>query len=59
VTEALISYQVIRKIKFISNIVVSKIISQVTSKYLKPILIEFRGKVLVIILKDIDLQKAA
>jgi acyl-CoA reductase-like NAD-dependent aldehyde dehydrogenase len=59
VTEALISHQAIRKIEFIGSAAVGKIIGQVASKYLKPVLMELGGKAPAIILKDADLRKAA
>ena len=59
VTEALISHDAIRKIEFIGSAAVGKIIGQVASKYLKPVLMELGGKAPAIVLQDADLRKAA
>jgi acyl-CoA reductase-like NAD-dependent aldehyde dehydrogenase len=59
VTEALISHDAIHKVEFIGSAAVGKIIGQIASKYLKPVLMELGGKAPAIILKDADLRKAA
>lgn len=59
VTEALIAHPAIRKIEFIGSKSVGKIIGQVASKYLKPVLMELGGKSAAIVLDDADLEKAA
>ncbi len=58
VTEALISHPNIRKIEFIGSASVGRIIGQVCSKYLKPILMELGGKGPAIVLADADLPRA-
>jgi len=59
VTEALISDKAIRKVEFIGSANVGKIIGQLASKYLKPVLMELGGKSPALVLKDADLQQAA
>lgn len=59
VTEALISHPAIRKVAFTGSATVGRIIGQMASKYLKPVLMELGGKAAAIVLKDADLQQAA
>lgn len=59
VTEALISHKAIRKVEFIGSARVGKVIGQLSSKHLKPVLMELGGKAPSIILKDADPQRAA
>ncbi len=59
VTEALISHRAIRKVEFIGSANVGKIIGQVASRYLKPVLMELGGKATALVLKDADLRQAA
>jgi acyl-CoA reductase-like NAD-dependent aldehyde dehydrogenase len=59
VTEALISHPGIRKVEFIGSASVGRIIGQVASKHLKPILMELGGKSPAIVLKDANLAEAA
>jgi acyl-CoA reductase-like NAD-dependent aldehyde dehydrogenase len=59
VTEALIAHPAVRKIEFVGSANVGKIIGQLGSKYLKPVLMELGGKSPAIVLKDADLEKAA
>jgi acyl-CoA reductase-like NAD-dependent aldehyde dehydrogenase len=59
VTEALISHRAIRKVEFTGSAAVGRIIGQVASKYLKPILMELGGKAPAVVLKDADAKHAA
>lgn len=59
VTEAIISHNAIRKVEFIGSATVGKIIGQLSSKYLKPVLMELGGKAPAVVLKDADLKQAA
>ena len=59
VTEAIIAHSAIRKVEFIGSAPVGRIIGQIASKHLKPILMELGGKSPAIILKDANLPKAA
>lgn len=59
ITEALIAHRAIRKIEFTGSAAVGKIIGQVASKYLKPVLMELGGKAPAIVLKDADIALAA
>jgi len=59
ITEALISNPNIRKVAFTGSANVGKIIGQLASKHLKPVLMELGGKCPAIVLKDADLQQAA
>ncbi|KAL6230839.1 hypothetical protein BDW75DRAFT_248385 [Aspergillus navahoensis] len=59
VTEALIAHPATRKVEFIGSAKVGKVIGQLASKYLKPVLMELGGKSPVIVLKDADLAIAA
>ncbi|KAK5995930.1 Salicylaldehyde dehydrogenase [Cladobotryum mycophilum] len=59
VTEALISHRAIRKVEFTGSAAVGKIIGQLASKYLKPVLMELGGKAPAIVLKDADVKLAA
>lgn len=59
VTEALISDPAIRKVEFTGSAAVGTIIGQLSSKYLKPVLMELGGKAPAIVLKDADLERAA
>lgn len=59
VTEAIIAHKGIRKIEFIGSATVGRIIGQLSSTYLKPVLMELGGKAPVIVLKDADLPRAA
>ncbi|RFU80666.1 hypothetical protein TARUN_1551 [Trichoderma arundinaceum] len=59
VTEALISHRAIRKVEFTGSAAVGRIIGQVASKYLKPVLMELGGKAPSVVLKDADVKHAA
>ncbi|KAH8819345.1 aldehyde dehydrogenase domain-containing protein, partial [Xylogone sp. PMI_703] len=59
VTEALIAYRAIRKVEFTGSAAVGRIIGQVASKYLKPVLMELGGKAPAVVLKDADVKLAA
>jgi acyl-CoA reductase-like NAD-dependent aldehyde dehydrogenase len=59
VTEALIADNAIRKVEFIGSATVGRIIGQVASKHLKPVLMELGGKGPALVLKDADLKRAA
>ncbi|KAH0493475.1 hypothetical protein TgHK011_000143 [Trichoderma gracile] len=59
VTEALIAHPSIRKVEFIGSAAVGRIIGQLSSKYLKPVLMELGGKAPAIVLKDADVKHAA
>jgi acyl-CoA reductase-like NAD-dependent aldehyde dehydrogenase len=59
VTEVLIADNAIRKVEFIGSATVGRIIGQVASKYLKPVLMELGGKGPALVLKDADLKRAA
>lgn len=59
VTEAIIAHKEIRKVDFIGSQAVGKLVGQLCSKYLKPILMELGGKGPAIVLDDADLTKAA
>ncbi|RFU31744.1 hypothetical protein B7463_g4612, partial [Scytalidium lignicola] len=59
VTEAIIAHRAIRKIEFTGSAAVGRIIGQVASKYLKPVLMELGGKAPAVVLKDADPKHAA
>ncbi|RDK38387.1 ALDH-like protein [Aspergillus phoenicis ATCC 13157] len=59
VTDALIAHPAIRKVEFIGSTKLGKVIGQLASKYLKPLLMELGGKSTVLVLKDADLEMAA
>lgn len=59
VTEAIISHKAVRKVEFTGSAAVGRIIGQVASKYLKPVLMELGGKAPSIVLKDADVKLAA
>ena len=59
VTEALIAHPAVRKVEFIGSASIGKVIGQLTSKYIKPVLMELGGKTPVMVLKDADLKNAA
>ncbi|KAM0259708.1 hypothetical protein ACHAQJ_003142 [Trichoderma viride] len=59
VTEALISHRAIRKIEFTGSAAIGRIIGQVASKHLKPVLMELGGKAPAVVLKDADAKHAA
>ena len=59
VTDALISHPNIRKVEFIGSASVGRVIGQLCSKYLKPILMELGGKGPAIVLADADLKRTA
>ncbi|UKZ83792.1 hypothetical protein TrVFT333_011605 [Trichoderma virens FT-333] len=59
VTEALIAHRAIRKVEFIGSAAVGRIIGQLASKHLKPVLMELGGKAPAIVLKDADVKFAA
>lgn len=59
VTEALISHRAIQKIEFIGSAAIGKIIGQMGSKYLKPVLMELGGKCAAIVLDDAEIEDAA
>ncbi|KAL7795104.1 Aldehyde/histidinol dehydrogenase, partial [Trichoderma ceciliae] len=59
VTEAMISHRAIRKIEFTGSAAIGRIIGQVASKYLKPVLMELGGKAPSVVLKDADVKHAA
>ena len=59
VTEAIIAHKGIRKVEFIGSATVGRIIGQLCSKYLKPVLMELGGKAPAIVLKDANLRRAA
>ena len=59
VTEALLSHKAIRKVEFIGSASVGRIIGQLATKYLKPVLMELGGKGPAIVLKDANLEEAA
>ena len=59
VVDAIVAHKGIRKVEFIGSATVGKIIGQLSSKYLKPVLMELGGKAPVIVLKGADLPRAA
>lgn len=59
VTEALIADKAIRKVEFIGSANVGRTIGQVSSKYLKLVLMELGGKGPAVVLRDADLKRAA
>ncbi|OAP65062.1 hypothetical protein AYL99_01034 [Fonsecaea erecta] len=59
ITETIIAHPAIRKVEFIGSAGVGRIIGQLASKYLKPVLMELGGKAPAIVLKDADLKSAA
>ncbi|KAH6609784.1 ALDH-like protein [Trichoderma cornu-damae] len=59
VSEALIAHPAVRKVEFIGSASVGKIIGQLTSKYIKPVLMELGGKTPALVLRDADLKNAA
>ncbi|KAK0759197.1 hypothetical protein N5P37_008079 [Trichoderma harzianum] len=59
VTEALIAHRAIRKVEFIGSDAVGRIIGQLASKYLKPVLMELGGKAPAVVLRDADVKHAA
>lgn len=59
VTEALIAHPGIRKVEFIGSAAVGRVVGQLASKHLKPILMELGGKSPAIVLKDANLAQAA
>lgn len=59
ITEYLISNKHIRKIDFIDQAAVGRIISSTAAKHLKPVLIELGGKYPTIVLDDADILKVA
>ncbi|TFB00151.1 Salicylaldehyde dehydrogenase [Trichoderma ghanense] len=59
VTEAPVAHRSIRKIEFIGSAAVGRIIGQLSSKHLKPVLMELGGKAPAIVLKDADAKHAA
>ncbi|KAL7929819.1 Aldehyde/histidinol dehydrogenase [Trichoderma chlorosporum] len=59
VAEALIAHRAIRKVEFIGSAAVGRIIGQIASKNLKPVLMELGGKAPAVVLKDADVKHAA
>lgn len=59
ITETLIAHPAIRKIEFTGSASVGKIIGQLGSKYLKPVLMELGGKAPAVVLPDANLKHAA
>ncbi|OQV04491.1 hypothetical protein CLAIMM_09362 [Cladophialophora immunda] len=59
ITETIIAHPAIRKVEFIGSAAVGRIIGQLASKYLKPVLMELGGKAPAIVLEDADLKNAA
>ena len=59
VTDAIIASPHIRKVEFIGSQGVGRVIGQICSKYLKPILMELGGKGPAVVLDDADLGRAA
>lgn len=59
ITETLIAHQAIRKIEFTGSAKVGKIIGQLGSKHLKPVLMELGGKAPAVVLPDANLKHAA
>lgn len=59
ITESIIAHPAIRKVEFIGSAAVGRVIGQLASKHLKPVLMELGGKAPAIVLKDADLTRAA